>query len=450
MKNPKWLFSLLLLSACASTPDPGELEAGTVPFFGKYRAYRHQLENGLKLVMIRDTSSPTFSIQTWFNVGSRNEKKGYTGLAHLFEHMMFKQTKNLKEGEFDKQLEEAGAEGENAFTSHDYTAYVQELPSDRLELVLKLESDRMVNLIVDDHAFKTEREVVQNERRFRNENSPDGTMWQELFNTAYTTHPYHWPVIGYEEDLKRMSAEDARKFYENYYAPNRATIVIVGDIDPFYTFKLVKQYYGKIRSRELAKELVKSIPAEPEQKSARQKTMKLNIQVEKLMMAYHVPGVASDDTSVLAVIQALLTEGKNPRLEKSLVDSGIASHVGSGSYENVDPSLFVFTANLQAKKKADQAVDIILKELERLKTQKVPTEELKKAKNIAQFQFIESFNSNSQKAHFIGHYETVLGHFKEGIKSADSVMNVNSVDIMRVAKKYFSPTNRTSITGVPK
>lgn len=443
------LIALTSLSNCSSTPD-GALDNGTYPFFGKYRAFRFQLENGLKLIVVRDTSSPTFSIQTWFNVGSRHEKKGYTGLAHLFEHMMFKQTKNLKEGEFDKTLEEAGAEGENAFTSHDYTAYVQEMPSDKLELVFKLESDRMVNLIVDDKAFKTEREVVQNERRFRNENSPDGTLWQELFGLAYTKHPYHWPVIGYEEDLKRMSAEDARKFYESFYTPGRATIVLAGDVDPYYALKLAKQYYGSIPNRVIPKELQTEIAAEPAQKSVRRKVMKLNIKVEKLMMSYPVPGIAHPDLPTLNVIQALLSDGNNSRFERALIDTGIASSADSGAFENVDPSLFIFSANLQNNKPATLAENVILKELEDLKSKPISETELKRAKNIFQFQFIDGLSTNYQKAHFIGHYETILGHFKEGLRNIDAIQNVTTLDVQRVAKKYFSPNSRTVLIGVKK
>ncbi|MCM0605018.1 MAG: insulinase family protein [Xanthomonadaceae bacterium] len=442
-------FLIIFSMSCSTTAD-SSLDKDTLPFFGKYRAFRFVLDNKLKLIVIRDTSSPTFSMQTWFDVGSRHERKGYTGLAHLFEHMMFKQTKNLKEGEFDKILEEAGAEGENAFTSHDYTAYVQELPSDKLELVLKLESDRMVNLIVDDKAFKTEREVVQNERRFRNENSPDGTLWQELFGLAYTKHPYHWPVIGYEEDLKRMTAEDARKFYESYYTPSRATVVLVGDIDPYQALKLARQYYGKIGNRELPKELQTKIVQEPTQKSVRRKSVKLNIKVEKLMMSYPVPGIAHHDMPALNIIEALLSEGKNSRFERNLIDTGIASSAESGTYENVDPSVFVFTVNLQNNKPAKTAENIILKELEDLKTKPITETELKKAKNIFQFQFIDGLSTNYQKAHFIGQYETVLGHFKEGLRNIDALQNVTALDVQRVAKKYFSPNARTVLIGVKK
>ncbi|NDG83730.1 MAG: insulinase family protein, partial [Proteobacteria bacterium] len=225
---------LVALTSCSQSPvkpegkAPGVQKEGhfeVIPFAGNFSLRRARLPNGLKILILKDPSSPTFAYQTWFNVGSRNEVAGKTGLAHLFEHLMFKGTTHHKEGEFDALLEQAGAEGENAFTSNDHTAYVQELPDTRFDLITDLEADRMVNLIVNDASFKTEREVVQNERRFRKENSAEGTMYQTLFETSFSEHPYHWPVIGYEQDLNAMTAQDARDFYERFYSPDRATVV---------------------------------------------------------------------------------------------------------------------------------------------------------------------------------------------------------------------------------
>jgi zinc protease len=227
MLNKLIVFGALLCVSCAGTPPKPENHA--LPFIGGFEVHRYVLDNGLKLMIVEDHSSPTFAYHTWFRVGSRDEKVKYTGLAHLFEHMMFKGTTVHPPGEFDRLLERAGAEGENAFTSHDYTAYVQEMPKSELDLIVRLEADRMVNLVVDEKSFKTETEVVQNERRFRTENSPDGTLTQILFETAFTKHSYHWPVIGYQEDLERMSAQDAFSFYKTFYNPNNAVVVVVGE-----------------------------------------------------------------------------------------------------------------------------------------------------------------------------------------------------------------------------
>jgi zinc protease len=444
-------FIFMIVSGCSSASKSPEGKkvavAETIPLSGEYKVHRFVFENGLRLLVVEDHSSPTFAYQTWFRVGSRDEVPGKTGLAHLFEHMMFKETKNMKEGEFDRLLEGAGAEGENAFTSRDYTAYIQELPKGKLELITQAEADRMVNLIINDLAFKTEREVVQNERRFRNENNPDGLMDQELFNSAFKKHPYHWPVIGYQADLDSMSAENALKFYHTFYSPNHATIIVVGDVDPNETRDLVEKHYGSLVKQPSP---IQTIAAEPPQKEARHKKLKLNIQVEKLLMGYHIPAVTDEDMPAISLIQSVLTGGKSSRLNRALVDTGIASAVGSYDFEDKDPSLFVIMVNLQKDKPASQAESVILNEMTKLTKNPIPAEEIERAKNKLSFSFYQGLDSNFEKAYFLGHYESVAGSFEAGIKHQQKIQKVTAADIQRAAKRYLSPQNRTVVIGVKK
>lgn len=432
-------------STSPKTPQGGESE--TVPLVGSLKAYRYRLANGLKLIVVPEHSSPTIAYQTWFNVGSRNEQKGRTGLAHLFEHMMFKGTKTHPEGIFDRVLESAGAEGLNAFTSRDYTAYVQELPKDKLELVAKMESDRMVNLIVDEKAFKTETEVVQNERRMRVKNSPDGTLYETVFDVAFKTHPYHWPVIGYEEDLNAMGAEDARKFYGQFYAPNHATIVVVGDIDPNQVLDTVTRYYGGLNAQP---EPSRAVPVEAEQKEVRRKTLKLDIQVEKLMIAYHIPEVTDADAGAIEVVRNLLSSGRSSRLHRALVETGIATSVGSFSLDDRDPSLMIIAANLQKGRKAAQAETVILKELQRVWNEPISAQEMERIRNTMSYDFFDGMSSNTDKAGLIGKYETITGRFEKALDIFQNQMKVTPEEMQRVAKKYLVPTNRSVIAGVPK
>jgi zinc protease len=418
-----------------------------VPLTEKLQVIRYTLKNGLRLLVIEDHSSPTFAYQTWYKVGSRNEKKGQTGLAHLFEHMMFKETKTLKEGEFDRLLESSGAEGENAFTSRDFTAYIQELPKGNLELIAKAEADRMVNLVINEKAFKTETEVVQNERRFRNENNPDGLMDQELFNKAFAKHPYHWPVIGYQEDLNRMSVQNALDFYRSYYSPNHATVIVVGDVKSDEVYSIVEKYYGGLPSQAAPTD---SVPKEPPQKAPRTETLRLNIQVEKLLLGYPVPGFKSEDLPAMDVLQTILSTGKSSRLSRALVDTGIATSVDSYVFENKDPSLFIIMTNLQKKKRATQAETTILRELNRLSKELVTQEELDRAKNKMTFRFFGGLESNFEKAYFLGHYETIAGNFMHGIEHQKKAQAVKAKDVQRVAQKYLNPKHRTVIVGVPK
>lgn len=442
-------LTLGVFSGCASLDK--NLTQGThvetLPFLGQKKAVRYLFPNGLRLVVVEDHSSPTFAYQTWFDVGSRDEVPGYTGLAHLFEHMMFKQTKNTKEGEFDRILEEHGAEGLNAFTSRDYTAYIQELPIEHLELLMKYESDRMVNLIVNDQSFKTEREVVQNERRFRNENSAEGMLFQEIYPLSYKKSTYRWPVIGYEQDLKRMTAKDASSFYEKFYAPNKATIVIVGDIKPEKAYDLVNRYYGHLKPQNIASF---KPTQELKQTAARKKTLKLNVQVDKLMLAYKVPSLRSPNYPAINVIQSVLGGGKSSRLQRALVDKGYANSISVYPMDGVESSLFLILVNLQTNQKIDRVESIVLDEIKNLLKNSISQKELKTAKNKVLFDFYENLNNNSEKAKLIGFYETTSGRFDTFQKQLKETELLSSEKILKVANEYFKPESVSILRGVKK
>jgi zinc protease len=396
---------------------------------------------------VEDHSSPTLAYQTWFRVGSRDEVPNYTGLAHLFEHMMFKGTQAHPEGQYEHILEQAGAEGLNAFTSQDYTAYIQEIPSSQLDLLAQLESDRMVNLVVNEQSFRTELGVVQNERRFRNENNPEGTIEQEMFGLAFKKHPYHWPVVGYQEDLDRMSAEDAVNFYRNYYNPSHATIVMVGDVTPDHALEVVKKYYGKLPSKASPPHAVE---AEPAQKETRRKTLNLNIQVQKVWIAYRVPPVTNADAPKLEVLASILAGGKSSRLFRALVDTGIASSVEASNPDNEDPSLFVIAVNLQKGKKAAQAEAVVNRELQRLLREQVSDREMQRAQNRLSFDFYSGLASDYEKARFLGYFEATANDFRKGIEFRQQVAKVTPAEVLDVTKQYFTPDNRTVITALPK
>jgi zinc protease len=444
------LLGFLLFTTSCSTPVTSHEPTQEVSFLGNAKLKKTILKNGLTLIVLEDHSSPTFAYQTWYKVGSRYEIKNYTGLAHLFEHMMFKGTKKYPEGEFDKILESLGAEGENAFTSKDYTAYVQELPKSNnheLETIIRLESDRMINLIVDEHSFKTETEVVHNERRMRSENNPDGLMYQTLFETAFQRHAYRWPTIGYEEDLNRMHAEDAKAFYKSHYAPNRATVVIVGDVTQEETLPLIQKYYGSLPA---IPKPVLTTETEPEITAPIIKKLPLNMSTEKLMLAYPIPANLHPDIPALQIIATYLAGGKGSRLYQSLVDSGISTSIDSYDLDDEDPTLFIFASNLQKGKSALSAENVILNEIKHLIQRGLTSQELKTAKNQLKYQLFRSLDTSNKKAHFIGMAETISGGIERGIESIQAVEKVNESDITRVAKKYLNPNKRIALMGVPK
>ncbi len=422
-------------------------EGQVIPLISGIQVIRFVFENGLRLLVVENRSSPTFAYQSWFRVGSRDEEPGRTGLAHLFEHMMFKETKNLKDGEFDRLLESAGAQGENAFTSRDYTAYIQELPQDQLELIVRAESDRMHHLVINQHAFETEREVVQNERRFRTENSPDGLMNQELFELAFTKHPYHWPIIGYEKDLNQMNSEDARLFYLKHYSPNHATIVVVGDVCASQVYSLAQKYYGTLPPQNFTP----SNPLnEPIQTNPRKKQLKLNIQVEKLLVAYPIPAFTHPDIPALQVLRSLVGLGKSSRLNQALIETGVASSVDLSELDDKDPSLLIIAVDLQHQKRATQAESIILKEFDRLAKNSVSQHELERAKNKINFDTYSGLGSNFQLAQFLGSLESIAGDFVVGMRQIEKIQSVTAQEVQAVAQRYLNLKGRTVIIGVPK
>jgi zinc protease len=453
------LFLIPLLTGffigCATPPsqkaETTEVVTGdwsVVPLLGDRKVYRTRLANGLKVIVVPDRSSPTFSYQTWFDVGSRDEEKGKTGLAHLFEHLMFKGTKTYPTGEFERRLDMAGAEGQNAFTSNDFTAYVQELPKERLGMIVELESDRMTQLVVDEKLFRTEREVVQNERRQRTENSPEGKMHQELYGLAYQVHPYHWPVIGYQEDLASMNHTDAEAFYRRHYHPGNAVVVIAGDVELSPTLALLKKFYGRIPA---AKPLEKApLPAEPVQLDIRRKNLELNSEVEKLMIAYKIPASGHADMPALSILDGILSGGRSARLPRTLTDTGISRSAWSHVAEGKDPGLFLAGATLQKGKKAVQAEKIILSEIRQIRERGVSREEVERTMNRLEFTLLEGLRTNKGVTEFIGESEITYGDFTRGLEVYRAMRAVTPEQVREVARAYLDPERRTVLIGVPK
>ncbi len=432
----------LAVGGCAHKPMV--VSQSEANYFGTSKVHRYQLANGLKILILEDHSAPTFAYQTWYNVGSRDESPGRTGLAHFFEHMMFKDTQNHKEGELHRILETAGAEGENAFTSQDYTAYVQSLPSDKFELVAGLESDRMVNLLVKEESVNKEREVVQNERRFRTENNPNGLMYEKLYELAYAKHSYHWPVIGYDVDLRNASRQDFENFYKRFYAPNDATVVVAGDVDPAKILPILTKYYGKLSASKMNR---KPAPQEPLQTAERIEYIPIKSPVEKLIVGYHIADAGSPDFPTIEAAREILAGGKGSRLYRRLVDGGIATSVELESSEQKDPGLLMIFLSLQKGKTSKQALALIDHEIKDMAAGHIKTEEIDRALSMHRFVVFDELASNYSKAQFLGFYETVAGNFERGVQIVNSLTSVDKGAIANVLKTYFRKENRTVVIG---
>lgn len=413
---------------------------------GGLTARMFRLANGLKVILVRDPSAPVFAYQTWFAVGSRHEREGITGIAHLFEHLMFNQTKNHPPGELDRLIETAGGDT-NAATWVDWTYYRDNLPKAELQLAVELEADRMAHLTLGEKQVESEREVVANERRFRVEDDVDGFLNEELYKAAFTTHPYHWPTIGWMRDIEAISIEDCRTFYRTYYAPNNATVVLVGDVDEQGALGLIEEHYGPIPSSVIPPD---QAPPEPEQTSERRLQWAKPVTADKLRIGYKAPPIGHADYTVLEVANEILFGGNSSRLHRRLVvDTEIASSAHASTAPFRDPGLYEISVGVQRGHAAAEAEAIVYEELDKLGTEPLLLHELDTAKTRLLTHFWRELRPQAGKAEALGHYETTVGDYRKLFAVADGYEAVAAVDIARVVRAYLRPERRTVAIAVP-
>lgn len=407
----------------------------------------HLLPNGLKIVTLENHKSPVVTFQIWYKVGSRNEITGKTGISHLLEHMMFKGTSSHGKGEFSRTVSRNGG-NENAFTSQDYTAYFEIFSSDRLNISLELESDRMVNLLIDPQEFLLERDVVKEERRLRTEDDPTSSLVEELYAAAFKIHPYHAPIIGWMTDLTNLTRDDLYRHYKEYYTPGNATIVVVGDFDTKEVVKNVEKYFGSIPAGNTPPEVRMT---EPEQQGEKRFYYKREAQLPYVIYGYQTINYKDKDHYALDVLSNILSEGKSSRLYQKIVYEQELALGAGGGYNalQTDPELFYFYAQLRPERTTAEAESALNTEIEKIKKEPVSDNELQKAKNQIEASFIMGQDSNFYQAMLIGKLETIgagAGYLETYI---DEIRKVTAEDIMRIAQKYFTEDHRTVGILVP-
>jgi zinc protease len=413
---------------------------------GGLSAKMFRLGNGLKVILVRDPSAPVFAYQTWFAVGSRHEREGITGIAHLFEHLMFNQTEHHPPGELDRLIETAGGDT-NAATWVDWTYYRDNLPKAELKLAIELEADRMACLTLGETQVESEREVVANERRFRVEDDVDGFLNEELYKAAFTTHPYHWPTIGWMRDIEAISIEDCRTFYRTYYAPNNATVVLVGDVDEDQALALIDGHYGNIPSSKIPPD---AAAAEPEQTSERRLSWPKPVTADKLRIGYKAPAIAHADYPALEVASEILFGGSSSRLYRRLVvDTEIASSTHGSTAPFRDPGLYEIAVSMQRGHGAAEAEAMVYDELDKLGSAPLAPHELDTAKTRLLTHFWRELRPQAGKAEALGHYETTVGDYRRLFAVADGYAAVTAADVARVVKAYLTATRRTVVTATP-
>jgi len=410
-------------------------------------ARRYRFSSGLKAILVRDPSAPIVSYQTWYSVGSRDEQPGATGMAHLFEHLMFNQTRSLEPGEFDRLIERTGGDS-NAATWVDWTHYRSSVPSSHLELAVKLESDRMHNLVLEEKQIETEREVVMNERLERVEDDVDGFLDEELHRLAYTSHPYGWPTIGWMEDIRSLSPAAIREFYQRYYAPNNACLVIVGEFEERAALDLVDRYYGDIEPSQIPRP---GGEPEPMQTAERAADFAKPVAAPRLVAGYKGPGQTDPDWIAMELLSAVLALGPSSRLYRRLViDRELASDVDCSIAPFRDPCLFRIGVNGARGVDVAAIVSEIDKILSELAESGVGDAELEKARSGTETGLWAELETADGKGEALGHYETTVGDFRELMTAAKRVQSLDAGAVSAAAARYLTPSARSIVMALPE
>jgi zinc protease len=415
---------------------------------GAFASNEYSLGNGLKLVVKEDHRSPVVISQIWYKAGSIDELNGATGVAHVLEHMMFKGTKKVPGGEFSRRIAAAGGR-ENAFTSRDYTAYFQQLQKSRLPLAMELESDRMRNLVLTEDEFAKEIKVVMEERRLRTDDQPRALVHEKMTATAYQSHPYRRPVIGWMNDLENMNVSDAKEWYDRWYAPNNAVLVVVGDVNPKEVFILAQKYYGQIKSRPQLPLDKRKPQTEPLQVGIKRITVKAPARLPYLAMGYHAPVLRNPATDwepyALEMLAGVMDGNESARLNKELVrERRIASSAGAG-YDSTarGPGMFYLDGTPSEGRTVADLEAALRGEVEKLVRDGVTEEELARVKAQVVAGHVFQLDSMAYQAMQIGQLESIGLSYRDVDTMLKKLQAVTAEQVRDVAKKYLKDDSLT-------
>lgn len=417
--------------------------------------HEYTLENGLKLIVKEDHRSPVVVSLIWYKAGSIDELNGTTGIAHALEHMMFKGTKEVPGGEFSKRIAAVGGR-DNAFTSRDYTAYFQQLHKQHLPLAMELESDRMRNLVLNQEEFSKEMNVVMEERRLRTDDQPHALVYEKLMAVAYQSHPYRRPVIGWMNDLENMRMEDAQEWYDRWYAPNNAILVVVGDVNAKDTYELANKYYGAIETRPLVPLDERKPQTEPAQAGMKRLIVKAPANLPYLVMGYHAPALrdVTDDWEpyALEMLEGVLDGNASARLNKALVRERQIASSASASYSITarGPSMFYLDGTPSEGKTVLELEEAIRSEIEKLIREGVTEKELTRAKAQVVASHVYQLDSIFSQAMQIGRLESIGLSYRDPDKILKRLQAVTAEQVQSVAKKYLQDDSLTVATLDPQ
>jgi zinc protease len=405
------------------------------------------LPNGLTVILSEDHSTPIVHVELWYHVGSKNEKAGRTGFAHLFEHLMFKGSRNVDPEGHTSLISSVGGQA-NAYTEDDVTVFWQTVPSQYLPLTLWLEADRMATLRINQETLNNEREVVKEERRMRVDNQPFGRLNELIYDQAFTTHPYKHPTIGSMRDLEAATVDDVRDFYNTYYVPENATLTIVGDFEPGQTKTLVNEYLARVPKAESP--VPRDIPKEPPQVKERRVALEEAWPLPAVVVAHHITYDGNPDSYPLHIASKVLSDGQSSRIYQKLVyeqQLAVAAFGGANLIE--DPNLFYAVAIVQPGKKPEDAINALIGELDRLTKEPISDRELERTKNQFARDYILGRETNQQKARVLAHAAVIHDDITTADGEFDIFQKISKADVQRVAKTYFTRENRLVLTIMP-
>ncbi|HUF47883.1 MAG TPA: pitrilysin family protein [Vicinamibacterales bacterium] len=429
-----------LLTLSATDVDP-------VPRPPRFDYTMDTLDNGLQVVYLEDHSTPIVHLSLWYHVGSKNEKSGRTGFAHLFEHLMFKGSKNVRADQHPSWITSVGGQS-NAFTDEDATVFWETVPAQYLPLVLWLEADRMATLEVDEEKFLNEREVVKEERRMRYENQPFGRLAEIIFDKAFTVHPYKHQTIGSMADLEAASINDVRAFHDTYYVPNNATVTIVGDFDTAQARALVQQFFGRVPR---GKPVPRDIPQEPIQEGEERYTVTEPWPLPAVVVSHHITHDGHPDAYPLHILAKILSDGESSRIYRSLVYEQQLALAAFGEAKLIEhPNLFYAVAIVQPGRRPDEVQRALQAELDRVKAEGVTADELNRAKRQFARDYILGRATVQQKALHLAHAVVIHNDITTADGEFDLFQNVTLDDVKRVANTYFTPQSRMLLTIMPR
>jgi zinc protease len=426
---------------------PGEIASALL---GSLTIRKWRLENGLEVITLPDEGARSVSYLTVFRVGARDEnaEAGETGLAHLFEHLMFTGVDSRGSSDmFDQQIEEAGGTS-NAMTGHDFTSYIDDLPPGALDRAIRLEADRMVNLTLGPKQIANEREVVVQERLGTVEDSVDGTLDEMVWEQAFRSHPYRWPVIGRMSDIKSVTRDKALAFYRRHYAPNRAVIVVAGRFDESVALEGIRAAYAALPAGPHF-DAPTIIPERAPAAEVRTRILR-PVPADRLVIGYPAPALGDSDRAAVDVLNELLVSGPSSRLHRLLVvEREIASSVMGDVAPTRDPGLWCLWVQMTKGNDAGRAEDLISREIGRLTTEPIPQRELAAAKNRLETAFWHELASSRGRAEAIGHFDVTTGDFRELIERSGATGRVTTDDLQRVARTFLSSAARSVVVASP-